>query len=188
MIGKNHDGLSKRHDDNKRNNTNNDNRKVIKSLGSWFPSATILKVDMNQYNNKTITICLFYQYIIPNWNNIKLNNIIELIQKNIKLYNIGGRIRIANEGINATISSDNNNIKKFITKLIEYDDIFNQTNFKYIEDLNIDRAFKDIKILPVKELVYYGIQTNNDDNDILQQGGIILYILFMINDVMYDEM
>lgn len=168
MTGKNHDG-SKRNDD---QNNEKDNRKVVKSLGSWFPSATIYKVDMNKYNDKTITICLFYQYIIPNWNNKKLNNIIELIQDNIKLYNIGGRIRIANEGINATITSDDNNIKKFTAKLIEYDNIFNQTNFKYIEDLTIDRAFKDIKILPVKELVYYGIQSNhNDDNMLQQQGG-----------------
>jgi predicted sulfurtransferase len=168
MLGKNHDD-SNRNDD---KNYDNVNSKVVKSLGSWFPSATIYKVDFDYYNNKTITICLFYQYIIPNWNHKQLNNIMKLIQEYIKLFNIGGRIRIANEGINATITSDDDNIKKFITKLIEYDDIFNQTNFKYIEDLTIDRAFKDIKIIPVKELVYYGIQSNHD-NDMSQEGGMM---------------
>ena len=80
MLGKNHDD-SNRNDD---KNYDNVNSKVVKSLGSWFPSATIYKVDFDYYNNKTITICLFYQYIIPNWNHKQLNNIMKLIRLILK--------------------------------------------------------------------------------------------------------
>ncbi len=35
--------------------------------------------------------------------------------------------------------------------------MFSKTDFKYIDDLPSDRAFKDLKVLPVTELVFYGV-------------------------------
>lgn len=147
------------------NPTNNNNKgKKKKSLGSWFPKASVIKSKKYQDDDK-ITICLFYQYIKPLWSSHRKDQIIRKIEQYAEQYNIGGRMRIAEEGINATISSIKSNITRFINLLKEVDEQFLQTDFKYIDDLPIDRAFKDIKVLPVKELVYYGISPTDDSLD-----------------------
>ncbi len=84
---------------------------------------------------------------------------------------IGGRIRVAREGVNATISAITDEkessssssllsaahlLRHLAQDLIQFDPIFQQTDFKYIDHLPADRHFKDLKILPVQELVFYG--------------------------------
>jgi predicted sulfurtransferase len=92
--------------------------------------------------------------------------------------NIGGRIRVSIEGVNATVSaasttstttSSNGNLepefeaaqtlRHFAQDLRQFDPVaFSNTDFKYVDGLSADRHFKELKLLPVKELVFYGIK------------------------------
>jgi predicted sulfurtransferase len=144
--------------------------KKRKSLGSWFPSASVIK-SATYTEDTPISLCLFYQYVKPLWTESQKIAAIKYIEDNAELLNVGGRVRVGLEGLNATISSSKENIRKFTAKLGEFDPHFKSTDFKYIDDLSLDRAFKDLKVLPVKELVYYGIHAEKE----FAEGGKILF-------------
>ncbi len=98
----------------------------------------------------------------PLWSEAKKDNAIKYVEDISLQLNIGGRVRVSREGINATISGDIDDVREFNKRLIDFDDQFRETDFKYINDMPIDRAFKDMKVLPVKELVFYGIDATLD--------------------------
>lgn len=87
-------------------------------------------------------------------------------------------MRISTEGVNCTVSaastSDSTNptfeaaqtLRHFAQDLRNFDhNAFKNTDFKYIDGLRADRHFKEMKILPVKELVFYGIR-EEDNGDV----------------------
>ena len=77
---------------------------------------------------------------------------------------------MACEGMNCTISGTAEGVRQFATELKGFDSNFEQADFKFIDNLPLDRAFKDFKVLPVKELVFYGI----DNEHTLGEGGVHL--------------
>lgn len=149
----------------------------VASLGKWFPKAIQLKrtiaASTNQTeHNRKAAILLFYQYINPQWSQQKLQQVQDyLIRIGQARINIAGRIRIANEGLNVTLSAiDDSNGKidavtslhYFVQDLVMVDDVFRtHTDFKYITDLSSDRHFHSYHIIPVQELVFYGFSRNN---------------------------
>jgi len=139
------------------------------------------------------SLVLFYQYATPPWSEKKVALLIRYLCNLGRERNLGGRIRVASEGVNATISSvttkkdgdttlmdPTRTIRHFTQDLINFDSAtFSLTDFKYIDDLAPDRHFKELKILPVKELVYYGIKEKDAP---LGEGGVHL------DPVEYHEM
>lgn len=135
-------------------------------------------------NNCTATIhepkaslVLFYQYVNPTWSNAKVSSFLTYLTNIAQTHrtNIGGRIRVSSEGINATVSAastsagSNNGVdaefeaaqtlRHFTKDLQQFDpEAFKDTDFKYVDGLTADRHFKEMKLLPVKELVFYGIR------------------------------
>lgn len=163
-----------------------------KKLGAWFPSATVIKANTSATSTNhessiansadsvgsslgngvgnSVTISLYYQYISPLWSESKKQDALSFVEKWGGELGIGGRLRIAREGINATISGNYEAVRSFNQKLQLFDSHFQSTDFKYIDNLPMDRAFKDLKVLPVKELVYYGISAEEE----LGPGGVHL--------------
>ena len=89
---------------------------------------------------------------------------------------IGGRIRYAQEGLNCTVSGTSDNIRTFASKLSAsapsgFGTEFAQADYKFIDDLPHDRCFKDLRLIPVKELVFYGVGENSAP---LAMGGVHL--------------
>jgi predicted sulfurtransferase len=151
-----------------------------KSLGKWFPKAVIVKskvyytnadIQTRQKNNTslavvpTASIVLFYQYITPIWPESKVDCLIAYLQKIAQQRVLGGRIRVAREGVNATISSvDDANghaaattLQYLARDLERFDKVFEQTQFKYANNLSADRHFSQLNVYPVQELVYYNM-------------------------------
>mmetsp|Transcript_23377 Transcript_23377/g.46923 ORF Transcript_23377/g.46923 Transcript_23377/m.46923 type:complete len:783 (-) Transcript_23377:32-2380(-) len=125
------------------------------------------------------SLVLFYQYVNPPWSQAKVSSLLTYLTNIAKTHrpNIGGRIRISTEGVNATVSaasteesnkSDSDidpkfeaaqTIRHFTEDLRNFDPVrFAETDFKFIDDLSADRHFKELKLIPVKELVFYGIR------------------------------
>ena len=139
-------------------------------------------------NNPQSSLVLFYQYTTSNdatdskednegtivtskskmWDRQKLQRIITLLSKVARHRNLGGRIRIAPEGVNATVSAVDTSkcsakaaLRHFAEDLKRFDlRVFQKTDFKYFDSLPADRHFKECKILPVQELVFYDIDEN----------------------------
>lgn len=160
-----------------------------KSLGKWFPKAVVLKSSVHYTNAEilklskevppeklpTASILLFYQYVTdPLWSQSKVDLLMAfLVQVSEHRPNLGGRIRVAREGLNVTLSAvDDKNItavetlRHFCRDLKRFDaKAFSQTDFKFIDHVQADRHFKDLKLFPVQELVFYGFPKSTEDKD-----------------------
>lgn len=163
--------------------------KHSKSLGKWFPKAVVLKSSVHYTNAEilklsketppeqlpTASILLFYQYVTdPLWTQSKVDLLMAfLVQISEHRPNLGGRIRVAREGLNVTLSAvdDKNSsavetLRHFCRDLKRFDEkAFRQTDFKFIDHVQADRHFKDLKLFPVQELVFYGFPKSKEDKD-----------------------
>ena len=100
---------------------------------------------------------------------------------------IGGRIRVSEEGVNATVSAVDvprafeadgstsitakETLRHFVRDLQNFDPkVFASTDFKYIDNLSSDRYFKEMKVMPVQELVFYGLKEGDASTE-KQKGG-----------------
>lgn len=163
--------------------------KMGKSLGNWFPKASVIKSPVSYTNadkfdgqsfQPKASLILFYQYVEPLWPESKLEQLIAYLTKIAEQRILGGRIRVAREGVNATLSSVDTldcsakqSLEFFCRDLREqFDDVFKNTDFKFIDDLTPDRHFAQLKIFPVQELVFYGL--NGKEDAPLGKGGVHL--------------
>lgn len=137
-----------------------------RKLGSWFPSASLIK-GLNYDEGEEISLLLFYHYVEPKWTEPQKAKAIAFTEGQGSALMLGGRCRVACEGMNCTISGTAESVRKFAKELAEFDQDFKKTDFKYVDGLGTDRAFKDLKVLPVKELVFYGM----DNQHTLGKGG-----------------
>jgi len=104
------------------------------------------------------SILLFYQYVEdPIWTKAQhkaaLKKVIEIGTK----YNITGRGRVAREGLNCTLTGNPNDIRSFCYGLREWQEIFNETDFKITDGVSRDKLFKSLSIRKTNELVAYGL-------------------------------
>jgi predicted sulfurtransferase len=136
------------------------------SLGKWFPKAKTMKSKICYSNDRKTqakaSLLLFYQY--AQWNDETVARLVAYLQALGSARVLGGRIRVAPEGLNATVSSVDaqdttaaRTLRHFVQDLRAFDPVFGETDFKFVDHLSPDRHFKDLKLLPVKELVFYGI-------------------------------
>ena len=137
-------------------------------MGSWFPSASLIK-GLNYDEGQEISLLLFYHYVEPKWTEPQKAKAIAFTEGQGSTLMLGGRCRVACEGMNCTISGTAESVRKFAKELAEFDQDFKKTDFKYVDGLGTDRAFKDLKVLPLKELVFYGM----DNQHTLGKGGLI---------------
>jgi predicted sulfurtransferase len=158
-------------------------KKQAKSLGKWFPKAVVLKTkappNAHTASNSKASIVLFYQYVNPVWPEAFLAGFVSYLCTIAEARGLGGRIRVAREGVNATLSSRDNEaaLRHFALDLQGYDKVFTKTDFKYMDNLSADRHFKDFKVFPVQELVFYGVpsdKTVGKDELGSMQGGVHL--------------
>jgi predicted sulfurtransferase len=160
-----------------------------RTLGKWFPSALLIKCSVNYTNtgqlllnngvngdmkvdNPKSSLVLFYQYTTKKWSQLQLKLLMTYLSTIAKQRNIGGRVRVSQEGVNATISSVDlpgvsaqATLRHLAQDLRNFDPIFENTDFKYLDNLPPDRHFKEFKVMPVQELVFYGIKEENAPSD-----------------------
>ena len=114
-------------------------------------------IESSSGENGSTSLLLFYQYVEPSWSDDVYKEAKETVQKIGRSHNITGRMRVAKEGLNCTLSGTQENLYAFIHSLRAWKDIFRQTEFKLTHHLPDAQRFKDLKIIPVQELVHYGL-------------------------------
>jgi predicted sulfurtransferase len=161
---------------------------MSKAIGTWFEGATVSKTAPI---TTRCSLLLFYHYARPPLPSQRLNLLKTFLSEQTNELGLGGRLRVASEGLNCTISGTSESVRTFSERLalwgsdVTSSDSTNSANstsnstsppfstadFKFIDDLPPDRAFKDCKILPVNELVFYGVGEHDAP---LDAGGVHL--------------
>ena len=118
-------------------------------------SDEILQIEQQQY---PISLLLFYQYVSPLWDDSTYKIVQEEIYTIGTSLSIHGRVRVAKEGLNCTLSGTKQNIRQFCSRLREWKPSnFHSTEFKITHHLELKYHFPAFKIIPVLELVHYGL-------------------------------
>jgi predicted sulfurtransferase len=115
-------------------------------------------------------VCV-YRYVLPAWSEAKAETaVVAFVESCGARLNLGGRVRVAPEGLNATITGLASDCRALAEALKGFDESFKRTEFKYIDGMPLDRAFGELKVLPVKELVFYGLGAGLRPHDATLQG------------------
>jgi predicted sulfurtransferase len=106
-----------------------------------------------------VTLLLFYQYVEPTWDDPTYKFVQEHIHALASSLGITGRMRLAKEGLNCTLSGTPSKIRQFCEQLrIWKPKEFHDTEFKLTHHLLEKYRFPGLKIIPVSELVHYGLE------------------------------
>jgi hypothetical protein len=60
-----------------------------KSLGSWFPTASVIKSNSSAYEADSVSLCLFYQYVRPLWNESRKREAVAFVEQVAVSLNLG---------------------------------------------------------------------------------------------------
>lgn len=104
-----------------------------------------------------VTLVLFYQYVEPIWTLEKYQQVLKDMDKLGKKLGLTGRMRIAREGLNCTLTASRSKIVEFCQTLRKLPE-FKTTEFKLTNDLPEPQRFPQFKVIEVIELVHYGLE------------------------------
>ena len=104
-----------------------------------------------------ITLLLFYAYCDPLMTRSQQDKAIMYCTEVLTRNHVTGRLRVAKEGYNATLTGPCDGIRNFTDCLRSYDvHTFGNTDFKYVDNLPEAQKLKGLKVWPVNEIVTYG--------------------------------
>ena len=138
----------------------------------------------NDDNNNNITLLLFYQYVEPPWDEVQFQNALTFVTAQGNKHSITGRMRVAREGLNCTLTGSYDDIRNWCAALRQFDGgrstidpisgnkvtEFSNTEFKLTDDLPPKQRFPKLHAFEVVELVNYGLAGSRAPT-IAQHGG-----------------
>lgn len=134
------------------------------------PSSAVMNASPAPSGN--VSILLFYAYSIPQMSRSEQDAAIAHCYKVLSENNMTGRLRVAREGFNATLTGTRETVRIFTASLRAFAPrTFGSVDFKYVDGLPENQALKGLKVWPVTEIVTYGF---NPDDAPLELGGIHL--------------
>lgn len=109
-----------------------------------------------------MSLLLFYAYVEPPWSPHRHNETIRWAESTLTALGVTGRLRVAREGFNGTLTGPYDGIRGFTAALRERDNGYfahmNETDdFKITDNLPLGQAFPKLKVFAVSELVNYGL-------------------------------
>ena len=107
------------------------------------------------------TILLFYGYVVPDWNRDEHDGAMEFARETLEWHGCSGRLRVAREGFNGTLTGSYDAIRAFCKAICErWPKAGFDQNFKFVDKQPDSQLLKDLKIIPCTELVTYGFPRN----------------------------
>jgi predicted sulfurtransferase len=104
-----------------------------------------------------VSLLLFYAYVVPAWTPSQRGAAVDFCKRALSSRGCAGRLRVALEGFNGTLSGSAAGLRGFCDALREYDRAsFGGVDFKLVDGLPANKAFRELKVMPVAELVTYG--------------------------------
>lgn len=128
-------------------------------------SALADEVKDQAKRDKSVSLLLFYQYMEPPWDEPSYEEVLKVAERIGNDMKVTGRMRVAREGFNCTLTtistpetSSVDTILQFCKALRQWKPaLFCKTEFKVTHDLPRAQAFPALKVIPVVELVHYGL-------------------------------
>jgi hypothetical protein len=123
-------------------------------------------------NGGGVTLLLFYQYVEPPWDESQFRNAYEYASNEATSRGITGRMRIAREGMNCTLTGSPGDVRGWCGAMRSFDGgrskiidaisgtrrtEFADTEFKLTDDLPPRQRFPKLHAFEVVELVHYGL-------------------------------
>ena len=118
-----------------------------------------------------ITLLLFYQYVEPCWDDDQFQVALKFVTDQGNKYGLTGRMRVAKEGLNCTLTGSHDGIRNWCAALRKFDGgrskidkvtgekvtEFANTEFKLTDDLPPKQRFPKLHAFEVVEIVNYGL-------------------------------
>ena len=151
----------------------------------------------NKVNN--ITLLLFYQYVEPCWDDDQFQVALKFVTDQGNKYGLTGRMRVAKEGLNCTLTGSHDGIRNWCAALRTFDGgrskidpvtgekitEFAKTEFKLTDDLPPKQRFPKLHAFEVVEIVNYGLAGSRAP-EIAKYGGKLKFKCFVCN-ILFDE-
>ncbi len=151
----------------------------------------------NKMNN--ITLLLFYQYVEPCWDDDQFQVALKFVTDQGNKYGLTGRMRVAKEGLNCTLTGSHDGIRNWCAALRTFDGgrskidpvtgekitEFAKTEFKLTDDLPPKQRFPKLHAFEVVEIVNYGLAGSRAP-EIAKYGGKLKFKCFVCN-ILFDE-
>mmetsp|Transcript_1941 Transcript_1941/g.5631 ORF Transcript_1941/g.5631 Transcript_1941/m.5631 type:complete len:296 (-) Transcript_1941:18-905(-) len=104
------------------------------------------------------TLCLFYQYVEPLWDVPTYHTAKEFAEAAGQKHGITGRMRVAREGLNCTLTGSYQGIRAWCREMRTFGDRdeFKKTEFKITDHLPRGQLFPKLNAFEVTEIVNYG--------------------------------
>jgi len=142
--------------------------------GDEQTTTTTTTTTTNNSNNNNVTLLLFYQYVEPPWDESQYKYAYNYATDEANSRNITGRMRIAKEGMNCTLTGSYTSIREWCSIMRSFDGgrpsldpmtntvmtEFANTEFKLTDDLPFKQRFPKLHAFEVPELVNYGLAGN----------------------------
>lgn len=133
----------------------------VKIVGGRIVSFSAQDINANKdfSQENSTTLLLFYQYIEPVLDHAGFQAIIHHVQAAGEANDITGRMRVAHEGLNCTLTGSYDGIRAWCKALREYENgkYFGLTEFKLTDNLPNGQAFPRLHAFKVEEIVNYGL-------------------------------
>lgn len=134
-------------------------------------SSPKIKTTADGKSETTITLLLFYQYVEPPWSEEQFQRALSFVSDAGKRHGLTGRMRVAREGMNCTLTGSRDGVRAWCAELRKFDGgrgevsadtgelvtEFANTEFKLTDDLPPRQAFPTLHAFEVVELVNYGL-------------------------------
>ena len=128
---------------------------VLAKNGKWYPKPTATPPG-------NTCLLLFYAYVQPPWTPAARAAAIAFTRDHLEGAGCSGRLRVALEGFNGTLSGPAAGIQSFCAALAAYDPrFFGAIDWKIVEGLPDNKAFRNLKVWPVDDLVNYGFDSTS---------------------------
>ena len=117
------------------------------------------ELEQEKKHTHSLTLLLFYQYIEPEWDDETYEKILRNLKQIGSNLELTGRMRCAKEGLNCTLTGTHEAILDYTKALQQLrPNDFRETEFKLTTDLPLAQKFGELKVLPVLEIVRYGLE------------------------------
>jgi len=112
--------------------------------------------DTVDFGNST-TLLLFYAYLPAPMSKKRQTEAIAHCAASLKKHGVTGRLRVAREGYNGTLTGPRDGVRAFTASLASFDVSLGTADFKFVDGLPLSQMLKGIKCWPVSEIVTYGV-------------------------------
>eukprot|EP00557_Chaetoceros_sp_GSL56_P003025 CAMPEP_0176490524 /NCGR_PEP_ID=MMETSP0200_2-20121128/7920_1 /TAXON_ID=947934 /ORGANISM="Chaetoceros sp., Strain GSL56" /LENGTH=609 /DNA_ID=CAMNT_0017887843 /DNA_START=152 /DNA_END=1977 /DNA_ORIENTATION=- len=134
----------------------------VKIVGGRIVSFSAQDINVQQQipqKENSTTLLLFYQYIEPVLDEESFKDLLHHVETMGEAHGITGRMRVAHEGLNCTLTGSYEDVRSWCKSLRDYKDgkYFGETEFKLTDNLPNGQAFPKLHAFKVEEIVNYGL-------------------------------